>query len=141
MKETIELKKYKCSGIVINPELNKYESIVTFPEKLKEANETLAKYGLPEGWEKKPDIKVQPAFWMSGILKEADANSNIFLIIATDNGVQTHYPIKTTSKILDQLVKAFWNEPIKVHIRPQINANNLFEYELIEVNVSNYPSV
>lgn len=136
MKEVIELKKSKYSNTVINPELNKYQDVVMFPEKLQEAKETIAKYGLPEAWRNKPlETKEQSAFWMNGILKQADANANIFLVIVMDNDNQINYKIHTVPEMLNKLVKSFWNEPIKVHIRPQINDENVFEYELIEVKV------
>jgi hypothetical protein len=41
--------------------------------------------------------------------------------------------IRTTPETLDKIVKTYWNQPISVQIRPQINAENQFEYELMEV--------
>jgi len=48
MKTTVETNKRKISGVIINPELNKYDNIVLFPEKLAKAKEHLKKTGLPK---------------------------------------------------------------------------------------------
>jgi hypothetical protein len=69
------------------------------------------------------------------MLKRADGDKSTFLVIEMDGPYEVHYDIRTQPEALNNLVRAFWDEPIKVHIRPQINADNLFEYELIEVKV------
>ncbi len=136
MEKVIELKKYKYPNTFINPELNKYEDIVSSPEKLAEANATLAKYGLPKGWEKKTTTQSkESAFWLSGILQRADAAENTFLLISLDKDAPTHYTINTVPEMLHKLVKTAWCATIQVYIQPQINDKKQFEYELIEVKM------
>jgi hypothetical protein len=48
---------------------------------------------------------------------------------------EMHYTIRKEPNILNNLVKTFWGTPIKVPIRPQITAVNLFLFELIEMKV------
>lgn len=50
MKITGELKKRKIPIVKIDQSLNKYDSIVLFPDKLEKANEMLRKVGLPKQW-------------------------------------------------------------------------------------------
>jgi hypothetical protein len=136
MDKVIELQKYKYANTFINPELNKYDDIVSSPEKLEEANATLAKYGLPKGWEKKTSAQSkESAFWLSGILQRADAADNSFLLISFDKDEPTNYTINTVPEILHKLVKTSWCATIEVYIQPQINDKKQFEYELIEVKV------
>jgi hypothetical protein len=137
MDKVIELKKYKYPNTFINPELNKYDGIVSSPEKLEEANATLAKYGLPKGWEKTtPTKSKESAFWLSGVLQLANAANNTFLLISLDKDEPTNYTINTVPEILHQLVKTSWCATIQVYIQPQINDKKQFEYELIDVKVS-----
>lgn len=138
MEEVIEKKIYNRPAIIVNPELNKYADVVMFPKKLEEAKEMLAKYPIPAEIYLKRYSKIQQeqGIEISGILNYADARTNIFWVIDTKNKYhETNYKIRTQSEVLNKLVKSFWNEPIKVHIRPQINDKNVFEYELIEVKV------
>ena len=48
MKTTVETDKRKIPGVVIDPELNRYDNVVLFPEKLAKAKEHLKKTGLPK---------------------------------------------------------------------------------------------
>ena len=48
MKTTIETKKKWAPDVTIDPELNKYNGVVLFPEKLAMAKERLKKSGLPK---------------------------------------------------------------------------------------------
>ena len=137
MNNVIALRKYKYPNTFINPELNKYEDdTMSSVEKLEEANATLAKYGLPRGWEKKiAPINKESAFWLSGILQRADAADNTFLLLSLDKDAPTNYTINTVPEILHQLVKTSWCATIEVYIQPQINNKKQFEYELIEVKI------
>lgn len=47
MKTTQKTDRKTISGVVIDPELNKYDNVVLFPEKLALAKEHLKKTGLP----------------------------------------------------------------------------------------------
>ena len=118
--------------MTLNPELSKYEDVVLFPKKVEEAKETLTKNPIPAHiyLARYSKQKQEQGFEISGLLKRADADSNTFMVVA-NNRSQTHYTIRTVPETLNRLVKAFWEEPITVHIKPQINADNLFEYELI----------
>jgi hypothetical protein len=136
MEKVIELKKSKYPNTFINPELNKYDNILSGSEKLEEANATLAKYGLPKGWEKKTPAKSkESAFWLSGILQRADAADNTFLLISLDKDAPTNYIINTVPEMLHQLVKTSWCATIQVYIQPQINDKQQFDYELIDMKV------
>jgi len=46
--KTVELKDKKTPVVQIDKELNKYDNVVLFPEKLAKANEMLKKAGLPK---------------------------------------------------------------------------------------------
>jgi len=48
MKTTVETGKREVPGVIIDPELNKYDNVVLFPEKLAKAKEHLKKTGLPK---------------------------------------------------------------------------------------------
>lgn len=50
MKITKELKKRKTPIVKIDKSLNKYDSIVLFPDKQEKANEMLRRVGLPKQW-------------------------------------------------------------------------------------------
>lgn len=50
MKITTELKKRKIPIVKVDKSLNKYDTIVMFPDKLEKANEMLRKVGLPKQW-------------------------------------------------------------------------------------------
>ncbi|MEO6230634.1 MAG: hypothetical protein ABJB11_01265 [Ferruginibacter sp.] len=47
MKTMFELNKKKVPAVRIDPELNKYDNVVLFPDKLAKANEQLKKSGFP----------------------------------------------------------------------------------------------
>lgn len=48
MKATAETNKKTISGVIIAPELNQYDHVILFPEKLEQAKEHLKKAGLPK---------------------------------------------------------------------------------------------
>ena len=48
MKTTADTDKKRIPGVAIDPELNKYDNVVLFPEKLAKANELLKKSGAPK---------------------------------------------------------------------------------------------
>lgn len=50
MRITSELKKRKIPIVRIDESLNKFDDMVTFPDKLEKANEMLRKVGLPKQW-------------------------------------------------------------------------------------------
>ncbi|GHV44580.1 hypothetical protein FACS1894180_6100 [Bacteroidia bacterium] len=50
MKIIEELKKRKIPIVTIDKSLNKYDNVVTFPDKLEKANEMLRRVGLPKQW-------------------------------------------------------------------------------------------
>ena len=80
MNKTIEV---ETSDFNINHELDKYEDIIMFPEKLQRANEMIEKYGLPKKLEERFLLrKKQKAFWTKGILTQADADKNTFVLVA-----------------------------------------------------------
>jgi hypothetical protein len=137
MEDIMDLKKIKQPNFVINPDLNKYENVNMFSEKLKAANEILEKYPIPANiyLDSFSKIEQEVGFEVKGILKRADASKNSFLVIEMDGSCEINYNIQTESKTLNKIVKAFWGEQIRVHIRPKINENNLFEYELIEIKI------
>ena len=88
MKEIIEVSELYDVDVVYDPELDKYEGRVLFPEKLAQAQETIAKYGLPKEWEdERKKRKEEQAFWVKGMLSQANIGTHSFLIVveATDN--------------------------------------------------------
>ena len=111
MKEIIEVSELYDVDVVYDPELDKYEGRVLFPEKLAQAQETIAKYGLPKEWEdERKKRKEEQAFWVKGMLSQANIGTHSFLIVveATDNQPQTTYTITALSDILNKLVKEYW---------------------------------
>lgn len=48
MKTTAEADKKRIPGVTIDPELNQYDNVVLFPEKLAKAKAQLKKSGLPK---------------------------------------------------------------------------------------------
>ncbi len=138
MEEVIELKKYKRPNVVVNPELNKHNKDVINPEKLERARERFEKYPLPAWFLMRGYSKMQQehGFEVTGTLKRADASTNTFFIIELEGDInEMHYTIHAEANIFINLVKAFWNAPIKVQIRPKITVDNVFLYELIEVKM------
>ena len=141
MKKAIEKEdvlEYNPLGIRINHDLDKYDNTVVAPQKLAEANEMLAKYGLPKTWEEERLLrKQQKAFWTKGILTQADADKNTFVLLATDEDGLTKnaYPITVVlPETLTKLVKNYWNGIAQVHIKPKTLDENETEYDLIDVN-------
>lgn len=136
MEEVIELKEVKQPKLIINNDTID-DSKVMFPEKLKRANEMLEKYPPPAEWcmQSYSKMEQENGVEVSGVLKRADADVSIFLLKEKSGLYEIHYPIRTTPEILNNIVKTYWNETINVQIRPQINKDNQFEYELMAVNV------
>ena len=138
MKELLELKKSKQAPITVNPALNKYvheyDSVAS--KKLQDAEETIAKYGIPEEWaNKSAEIGEKYNFWTSGILIHANAKENTFsLSVKTPDKIsEKTYIISTSSELLKKTVKAFWGENIRVFLRPKAIIGQPFYYDLIEI--------
>ena len=53
MKTMLEINKKKIPAVRIDRELDKYDNVVLFPEKLAKANEQLKKSGFPKAVVKK----------------------------------------------------------------------------------------
>ena len=84
MNEIIE---FEAPIDVIDPELDKYDDIILFPEKLQRAKEMLAKHGLPKPIQDRIDkIKREKSFWVRGILTEADADNLSFSLVGKAAG-------------------------------------------------------
>ncbi len=47
MKSILDLNKRKVPVVRIDKSLNKYDNVVLFPEKVKKAKESFAKFGIP----------------------------------------------------------------------------------------------
>ena len=135
MNKTIEV---AAPDFSINHELDKYEDIIMFPEKLQRANEMIERYGLPKKLEERLLLrKQQKAFWTKGILTQADADKNTFVLLTTDEDGLTKnaYPITVVlPETLTKLVKNYWNGIAQVHIKPKTLDENETEYDLIDVN-------
>ena len=144
MKEVIEIleekKVIEVNGMkfTVNHELDKYDNVILFPEKLKRANENIAKYGLPKEIEEELLLrKQQKAFWTKGILTQPNVDTNTFVLVSTDKDslIQTQYPVTVVSaETLAKLVKNYWNSMAQVHIKPKTLDENETEYDLIDVN-------
>ncbi len=135
MKEIIEVKELYDIDVVHDPELDKYKGQVLFPKKLAEAQEAIAKYGLPKEWEEeRKKRKAEQAFWIKGQLSQADLETHSFLVsvAAIDNQPKRTYAISALSDILNKLVKEYWGRMIHVHIRPSKEKEVQGQYELIE---------
>ena len=76
-------------------------------------------------------------FWISGVLKRADADKNTILLVskAPNNLSQTNYTITVLSETLNNLVKNYWDDMVKVHIKPKSKKGRYFQYELIDVQI------
>ena len=135
MNKTIEV---AAPDFSINHELDKYEDIIMFPEKLQRANEMIERYGLPKKLEERLLLrKKQKAFWTKGILTQADADKNTFVLVAIgeDGLTETAYTIAVVlPETLTKLVKNYWNSTAQVHIKPKVLDENETEYDLIDVN-------
>ena len=137
MKEMIESKKSKIPKIIINNDLTQYDNTVLFPDKLKEANEAIEKYGIPEAWKNENAMnKNENAFWIMGILSKADAENNTFIVVVETNSSRTNYTITAISETLNKLVKDYWGNSINVHIKPKTPRGKQSLYELIDVQIN-----
>lgn len=131
LEAIVEFEAIKRPKLIINNNID--DSKVMFPEKLKQANEALEKSPLPAEMLLKRYSKLQQeeGFIVSGIVKRANALVNTFLVIEMRGSNEVHFNVHTAPEILNQLVKKHWGETINVHVRPQINKENRFEYEFI----------
>jgi hypothetical protein len=140
MKEINEVKKSYIPIVNVNPQLNKYDEMVSPSKKLEEANENITKYGLPPTWEEpNPKKKAENSFWITGILKGADAEKNTFILVSTDvnsESIKAHKTIKTSSDKLTQLVHNYWDKMIKVYIKPMTVKGKSVNYELIDMSLN-----
>ncbi len=128
MQEILEIKEVKRPKLIINNDID--DSKIMFPEKLKRANAMLDKYPLPPSYspaEQESGIEVK------GILRRADSDTNTFFVVKMEGFYEIYFNIFTEPQTLNTIVKNYWGETINVQIRPQINKDNQFEYELIAV--------
>jgi hypothetical protein len=126
------IEKKKLFGdveVIIDPNMNKYQNVIFNPKKLARANDMIAKYGVPEEWEKAHPLCV------SGVLEQANRKNNTFIITQdSDNKVRkSNYTISTISETLNELVKKHWGTMLTVYIKPIPSKNKRPRYELIEV--------
>jgi hypothetical protein len=133
MAALLELRTVKRPEIIIDDTID--DSIIS-PKKLKESREWFDAHPIP-AWvflHKYSKIQQEEGICINGILARGNVEANTFSVAVTVNKyAQSNYHIRTTPETLNRIVKTHWNEPISVQIRPQINAENQFEYELIEV--------
>lgn len=132
MLKNIAKSKTKKPVLIIDNDL---DETILYPEKLKEIKESLAKNPIPADIYLKrfSTIEQEQGFWVNGVVKQADADKNIFVIVATVNNTELQYKVHTLSKTLDLIVKKHWCKSIKAHIQPTINKEQLFEYALINI--------
>ena len=132
MSEVLEL---KAPIDIINPELNNYDDIDFFPEKTRRAKEMIAKHGFPKAIQDRIDkIKREKSFWVRGILTEADAATLTFSILgkAEYSKLDKAYAITASdAETLTTFVKTYWNETVKVHIKPKNLEDDSQGYALI----------
>jgi P pilus assembly chaperone PapD len=136
MEEVIEVKRKKRPSLIIDNSID--DSKIMFPEKLKRAQEFLAKNGLPPvvaNMYAEKGVKVD--FMTSGTVIQADAKENTFslYVISKDTEIPTEnvYIISTTPDILSTIVKGHWGEKIKVFLRPKAIIGQPFYYDLLEI--------
>lgn len=136
MEDILELKETQRASAVLNPKLEAYEHRMALSKKAKEARETLERCPPPAKLLLKRFSKTQreEGVCISGVLKRANEDTYTFMIVKMEDIYDIHYYIRTTPDTLNQLVKTYWGQMIHVRIRPQINSDNQFEYELMEVN-------
>lgn len=121
----IDVKKNKNSGHYSN--------------KLKRMNEILASTPMPEEYYRQQEQKRKQelsVLGIKGILSHADVKTNTFLLVVkgADNVSELHYTITTlSSETLTRLVKAHWNDTVKVNVKQKELNGAECEYELIEV--------
>lgn len=127
--EKLEKRKSKYGEYYVDSSLNKYDNVILFPEKLARANEMIAKYGIPDEWKK------EQQFWVRGVLAEANAQKNTFIITEKqdDKSTKSKYHIATLSETLNDLVKKYWGSMLMVYIKPISTKGKRPMYELIEV--------
>jgi hypothetical protein len=132
MEDFIELEK----TTTVVSELTKYKKGSFAYRKLKQAEETLARYGLPEEVANKEAEKgIKYNFWTTGSLVQADAKENTFSlrVKTSDKLTENTYIISTSSETLAKIVKQFWGENIRVFLRPKAIIGQPFYYDLIEI--------
>jgi hypothetical protein len=136
MEGILELEKQQPVRVVANPGIKPMGKVES--EKLRKANETLEKYPIP-AWiflSRYSKAQQQEGISISGVLKSADVESSTLVVTVIINEyAQSNYHIRTTPELLNKVVKTYWNEAINVRIRPQINKDNEFEYELVAIEV------
>lgn len=131
----------KAPIVKFNDDLKKYRNQPYFANKLKRMNEILAETELPEEYyrqqeqiqKRKQELSV---LGIKGILSHADVKTNTFLLVVkgADNISELHYTITTlSSETLTRLVKAHWNDTVKVNVKQKELNGVECEYELIEV--------
>ena len=133
MAEVLEFRTVKRPEIIIDDTID--DSKIMFPEKLSEANEMLEKYPPPANFllNRYNKKEQQDGIEVRGLLSSANADKSTFMVLKMKGVYEINYHIRTTPEALNKIVKTYWNELISVQIRPQINAENQFEYELMEV--------
>lgn len=140
MKELIEeINVTKTPVVKTNDNLKKYKNHAYFENKLKLANEILASTPMPEEYYRQQEQKRKQelsVLGIKGILSNADVKTNTFLLVVkgADNISELHYTITTvSSETLTQLVKAHWNDTVKVNVKQKELNGAERQYELIEV--------
>lgn len=122
-----------------NDDLKKYRNQPHFVNKLKRMNEILASTPMPEEYYRQQEQKRKQelsVLGIKGILSNADVKTNTFLLVVkgADNVSELHYTITTlSSETLTRLVKAHWNDTVKVNVKQKELNGAEREYELIEV--------
>ena len=111
------------------------DTVDSFPEQTRRAFENIAKYGLPKDWQEEFDqIKREKSFWVRGVLHQVNAETNTFVIVgkAAGNLPIKHYTVTVSSaEILTQVVKTYWNEIVKVNVKPTNQEAESDELEFI----------
>jgi hypothetical protein len=88
-------------------------------------------------YERRLNIEQEQPFWISGVLKRADAEKNTIKLATngTEPKSQPHYyTINVVSETLNKLVKNYWGDIINVYIKPKSTKGKQHRYELIEVS-------
>ena len=136
MKEITVLKQPKPIRVKINPDLNQYDNVVMSPRKLEEANEALAKYGLPKEWQADYDkIICEKSFWVRGWLSEVNIETCTCVVFGKASGERSEKAYNITAfsaDILLELVKKYEDKMLKVHIKPKGEDSDESGYEFIE---------
>jgi hypothetical protein len=137
MEEVLELDLPKRAIIVANTGFKPKGMGKVASSKLTEANEFLDKHPIP-AWifmSRYSQIQQEEGICIEGILKFADAEASTVTVVVTVNEyAKTNYPIHTTTNTANQLIKTYLGKTINVRIRPQINSDNQFQYELMAIN-------